>query len=218
MKNLLLTTAAALLLLTACSKEETFEPRQEQMEDTVYVLNQTDRITWEKTSLGLQQTGSNFTYSTDDPFRSVHTSGEFVSTSRNTNTITWSGTEHEGRIHGSAELLLSTPGYSLGLRLATECVMVEGNEAVYGGIVTEVLERSGNPPPFGVNWRFYFKVIDTGEGSSIGYDQISNTQIFAQPRSSSMCNVLLPGNSIWSNEGYEAVLAPGFVKVWGFDR
>ena len=221
MKNSIFLIAIGLILLTGCSKEESFEPTEEQTIDTVYVLKQIDgTITMETISLD-GQTGVDYTYKKDYPKEKGFTNGLYKSTSRDTNVITWSGFTDETGNYGNAELQMSTPSYSLHLMLVTECVRVEGNAAVYGGIITRVVQSSGNAPPFGENWRFYFKVVDNEHGNGldyeqladINYDQISNTRIFASPRSMSLCDIYLPGNRIWSSQGYQEVRKPGFVEV-----
>jgi hypothetical protein len=92
--------------------------------------------------------------------------------------------------------------------METECVTVQGNQAVYGGTITHVRSLTGNAPSIGVGWRFYFKVTDSER-----FDQIANTTIFASPMSPSLCNVYLPNNPMWSSQGNTNVIAPGFVVV-----
>ena len=221
MKNLFLTMTAGLILLTGCSKEEPFEQIEEQTIDTVYILKQIDDTTTMETIPLDRQTGVDYTYIKDKPNETGFTNGLYYSTNRDKYDLTWSGFTDETGNYGNAELQMSTPAYSLHLMLETECVRVDGDAAVYGGIITRVVQSSGNPPPFGVNWRFYFKVVDNDKGngmynhqwSDIKYDQISNTRIFASPRSISLCDLYLPGNRIWSSKGYQEVRKPGFVEV-----
>ena len=221
MKNLFLTMTAGLILLTGCSKEESYEPVEEQTIDTVYVLKQIDGTTTMETIQLDGQTGVDYTYTEDNPNENGFTNGLYRSTSRETTVISWSGFTDETGNYGNAALQMSTPSYSLHFMLETECVRVDGDAAVYGGIITRVVQSSGNPPSFGVNWRFYFKVIDSEQGRDINYDQISNTMFFASPRSMSLCDVYLPGHKIWSSQpyadvlepAYEDVLEPGFVEV-----
>ncbi len=96
--------------------------------------------------------------------------------------------------------------------METECVRIDGDEAVYGGIITEVIERSGNAPRIDVNWRFYFKVIDTESSRSEIYDKISNNRVLASPRSISLCNIPVT-DPFWSTQGYEEVRNRGYVEV-----
>jgi hypothetical protein len=132
-------------------------------------------------------------------------------------TITWSGTQTSNGVSGGAEIIQATPNFSFHFGMETECVTVDGKEAVYGGIITQVRSLSGNAPNIGVGWRFYFKVIDNGTGGVPGgiipYDQISNKTIFASPMSPSLCNAYLPNNQMWSSRGYTDVIEPGFVAV-----
>lgn len=214
MKNLILSLTLGLILLTGCSKEESFEPIEEQTIDSVYVLKQIDgTTTWETMSIEGLQTGSDYIYTTDNGNSNGQTSGLFMPTYRDLLVISWSGFTDETGTYGNAEIQMSTPGYSFHFILQTECITVDGNAAMYGGIVTEVVEQSGNPPPFGINWRFYFEVKDSEQGGRHIYDQISNTRIFASPRSPSLCLAYPAGHRIWSSQGYEDVREPGFVEV-----
>lgn len=214
MKNSILLIALGSLILTSCSKDESFEQTEEQTLDSIYISKQNNGSTnWERTPMNALHTGTDFTYTAYDNNEIGETNGVFVSTSRDANTITWTGFQDETGAYGNAEVLISSPSYTLRLQMITECVTVKGKEAVYGGIITQVTESSGNPPPFNVNWRFYFNVVDSGQNRGVSYDQISHTRIFASPRSQSLCNVYLPGDRIWSSQGYENVHQPGFVEV-----
>ena len=217
MKNLTLLFALGLILLTGCTKDESYEQIEEQTIDSVYVLNQFDGSSaWKTMLIDEMQKPTARTYSTDDG-AIAHTDGYYVPTSRDAMTITWSGTQNENGARGTAELRQSTPSFSLHFVLETECVMVDGNQAVYGGKIIQVRTLTGSTPPIGVGWRFYFKVTDTVEDLRLGkaarYDQISNTTIFASPRSPSLCNVYLPNSHMWSSQGFTQVVSPGFVVV-----
>lgn len=211
MKNIIFLIACGLITLTGCSKDESNELTADQSIDSVYVSNQIDGTTiWETISRDELPGESDGTYSRVNG--NAHTNGYFSLPSRETINITWSGTQNDGRFLGSAELEQSTPRYSFHFIMETECITVDGNEAVYGGIITEVIEITGNPPPIGINWRFYFKVIDGGSGGNTGFDFMSNTRIFASPRSTSLCNIK-PSDPVWSSNGYQQVIQPGFVNV-----
>jgi len=209
MKNLILPIALAAILLTACSKEESVEQFEEQNIDSVYVLNQFNETSyWDTIVLDESQRSSS---NSNDII--AHTEGYYLPASRNEMTITWSGDQTENSARGSAEIIQITPNFSFHFILDTECVMAEGDEAVYGGTITQVRELSGNAPDIGVGWRFYFKVEDSGHAEVGNYDQIANKTIFASPRSISLCGVYLPTNEIWSLQGYSDVVSPGFVEV-----
>jgi hypothetical protein len=211
MKNLILTMTAGLILLTGCSKEESYEQIEEQTIDSVYVLKQIDgTTTWETMAIDIENNPA-YTYF-NHTANNAYTRGLFMPSYRDPLVISWSGFTDETGTYGTAEIQMSRPGYSFHFILQTECVTVDGNAAVFGGIITEVVESSGNPPPFGVNWRFYFKVIDNEQGNSINYDLISNTRVFASPMSPSLCNIP-PSHRFWSSQGYEEVHEPGFVEL-----
>jgi hypothetical protein len=213
MKNLIIPIALGIFLFTSCSKDESFEQTEDQTTHSVYVLKQNNQTTsWETISLENVQENT----SSAIPVQvstSNHTEGQFTSSTRDLFSITWSGTQSNGRTSGSAVIEQTTPSSSFKFIMETECVTVDGDNAVYGGIITEVITRSGDTPQIGINWRFYFKVIDNGRGSSTVFDQISNTRLFTSPRSQSLCNVYLPNDPIWSSQGYENVLQPGYVDV-----
>ena len=208
MKNFTLLFAIGLILLTGCTKDESYEQNEEQTIDTVYVLNQFDgSATWETMLIDEMQKSIAKTYSIENK-ENAHTDGYYLPAARDAMTITWSGSQNGNAVRGNAEIQQSTPNYSFHFVLETECVMVDGNQAVYGGIITQVRVLSGDAPPIGIGWRFYFKVID-----SESFDQIANTTMFASPRSPSLCNVYLPDNRRWSSQGYTNIVAPGFVVV-----
>ena len=198
---------AGLILLTGCSKDDSVEQIEEQTVDHVYVLNQfNETSTWETMVLdeSLERT--------DLPNDNAHTDGYYMPTNRNGMTITWSGTQNQNGTYGRAEFKQITPNFSLHFNLETECVTVYGNEAVYGGRITQVREISGNAPPIGVGWYFYFKVIDNIH-ERVPLDKIANKTIFATPRAPILCNAYSPNNFIWSRLGYSDVVRPGFVVV-----
>lgn len=209
MKNSILLIALGLILLTGCSKDDSIELIEEQTTNSVYVLYQLNEIaSWETIVLDEFQR----TVYIQHPI-TAHTDGYYRPTSRDGMSLTWSGTQHrDGYRKGSAEFKQSTPNFILHFSMETECVTVEGNEAVYGGIITQVKATNGNSPNISAGWRFYFKVIDSGQGSTVTYDQIANITMFASPMSPSLCG-FLPNYHIWSSQGYSDVIDPGYVVV-----
>ncbi len=217
MKNLTLLFALGLILLTGCTKDESYEQIEEQTIDSVYVLNQFEEAaTWETILVDELQNTAARTYSINDG-ENVHTDGYYTPSSRDAMSLTWSGTQTRNGAFGSAEISQSTPDFSFHFVLETECVTVDGNQAVYGGTITQVRALSGNTPPIGIGWRFYFKVTDKVEnrksGNTSRYDRISNTTMFSSPMSPSLCNVYLPNDQMWSYQGDKNVISPGFVVV-----
>lgn len=208
MKKLTLLFALGLILLIGCTKDDSLKQSELQTIDSVYVLNQLDgSSTWETMLIDELQNSAVRTYSKNDG-DNAHTHGYYVPGSRDAMTITWSGTQNINGAYGSASIQQSTPHFSFHLVLETECVMVDGDQAVYGGTITQIKALSGNSPPIGVGWRFYFKVTDYER-----FDQIANCTIFASPMSPSLCNAYLPNNQIWSSQGYTEVMPPGYVVV-----
>lgn len=213
MKNLFLTLTAGLFLLSACSKDESFETIDEQSNDVIYVLDQNqEQGTFTTMAVDNYQGGVNFTKTTGNSDFG-HTSGLFQPMYRDPVVLSWSGNRDDTGTYGNAELLISRTNYNIHILMEAECITVDGDTAMYGAIITEVIELSGDAPPLTANSRFYFRVKDNQQGGSAGFDQISNTLIFASPRSQSLCNVYPPDHRIWSSNGYENVMSPGFVEV-----
>jgi len=213
MKNLFLTTVAALFLLTACSKDESFEPLEKQMNEKVYVLDQNkEQAEIRAMNVNNSQGGINFTKTTDNRNYGF-TSGLYQPLFMDPVILSWSGSQDETGTFGTAELLISRANFTIHVVMEAECITVKGDTAMYGAIITNVIEVSGDAPPLTANWRYYFQVKDNLQGSGIGSDQISNISIFASPRTTSLCNVYPPKHSIWYENGHSDVLNPGFVEV-----
>jgi hypothetical protein len=214
MKNLAILFALGLILLTGCTKDESYQPIEEQTIDSVYVLNQSEGgNSWEAmpTQELIRDSARPNNLTVDAA--SAHTNGYYESSnSIDTTIISWSGSQSNGLTRGSAEIKMTGPDYSFQFVMETECVTLKGNEAVYGGTITEIGAISGKPPYFDLGWRFYFKVVDYQRGAH-QFDKISNMMIFASPMSQSMCGTTGPENHIWSSLGYTEVQRPGFVVV-----
>ena len=214
MKNITLLFALGLILFTSCSKDDSLEQTELQTIDSVYVLNQfNDSATWDSQVLDNSQNGANYSYEDPNITYRAHTKGHYSQPSRDGMTLQWDGTTTIQGFQGRAVFKQATPNFSLHFNMETECITVDGNEAVYGGIITQVIELSGDTPIIGVGWRFYFKVTDNDQGGIVTNDQISNVTLFTSPMSPSLCNVHLPSNSIWSSQGYSEVIDPGYVLV-----
>ena len=212
MKNLILPIALATILLTSCSKDDSTELIEEQNIQSVIVLKQTnDYSYWNSMDLNVSERSSNYSNNI-----TVETNGYYQPISRNGMHIKWTGNQNEIGIQGRAELKQESPNSSFHFKLVTECVTVNGNEAVYGGIITQVLALSGETPNISEGWKFYFKVIDghMGNDQHIPYDKIATTTLFAPPTSPALCDVFLNDNSNISSQEYTVVTQPGFVEVY----
>ena len=224
MKKSILLIGLGLILLTGCSKddsieqinEQAIEQINEQTTDVVYVTRQLDGNTiWETMEIDIDDINP---YSdTTDPRGYGFTTGLYKPLNTYPLLIKWTGTKDENGYSGSAEIRMTTPSYSFHFIMETECVTVIDNVAMYGGLITQVVEKTSNLPidplPFGINWRFYFKVIDNEVSRHSNVDKISSLRIFAPPRSKSLCNVYPPNHRVWDYKGYDDIHEPGFVVV-----
>jgi hypothetical protein len=195
MKKLIILMTFGFLLLTGCSKEETTDQIPEQTTDMVYVLKQSNgTVAWEAMEVNLLKNNSSGDENTNRS-NSAHAHGNYTAYGGST-TITFSGTENNGGTHGSAEFRQVAGPYEVHLIMETASVAVNGNEAIYGGIITEVITDTfptlppppppppcptfpncppPPPPPScspnSVGSYIYFKVFDNGQGSNAPTDQ-----------------------------------------------
>lgn len=213
MKKAVYLVAFALVVLYGCAKEESNVPIEEQSTDLVWVFNNFDGIQeWGTTSINALPSDSDVTYNRGND-NSAHTHGDY---DFGITSFSWSGTQNNGGTHGSgtAEFRFGPPFGSVYLTLATECVTVDGNEAVYGGTFTEV-QNNPFPPggPFEVGNSIYFKVIDNGQGNNAPPDQHEIGGIIL-PAGSSFCGVIPVTDPFWERNGpAQNVEEPGSVKV-----
>ena len=214
MKNLILPIALGLMLLTACSKEESVTPIEPQMLDSVFVIDQNGGFDFEPMNVenSIQEVT---TTDKESGTRFGFSEGLYQPSFRDPVILSWSGSTDSNGNYGVAELEIRKPSYTLHVKMQTACVVVDGNKAVYSGLITEVLEISGNAPVITENWRLYFQVTDNSSIRSIE-NKISNKWIFASPRSVSLCNVYPPSHRIWSTQGQADVVSPGYVDVTSF--
>lgn len=211
MKNSILYLSICALLFTSCSTDEPIEETPLQQEAELYAFNALDPSgSWDSFDANFDPFETQTQAMTDWPGHKF-TQGRFVPPRRDTYALSWVGSHNESNRTGEAELLIETPTYRLHVIMETECVSVYGQTAMYGGLVTQVRDRSGNPPPLDLHWRLYFKVVDGG-GTS-GADQISNLRMMAAPRTMSLCEVYPADHPIWDSQGYESMQQPNFVVV-----
>jgi hypothetical protein len=218
----LLTIAFLAILFSSCEKElannDSNITNLNDVENSIYMIDASGEVQTIQTteeSLVQSTTGSISTRSNEN---SAHTHGDF-SWDAASISVEWSGTENNGGPHGSAtyQQVLNLPfppfNANVQLTLETKCVNVNGNEAVYGGTITDVVD---NPfpggGPFAIGNHLFFKVIDNGQGANAPADQHS-TNIFIFPATSNVC--LSTDSPLWSFFGGTSidVVAPGSVKV-----
>ena len=209
MKKTILLATIGLLLISGCSMEKDDTQTEKQNRDLVYVFNSNgENLVLEESSLDKILSNKSNTKVHTNRGNSAHTHGDYNDGSIS---LSWSGTENNGGMHGSAifELLIEDPFGFVSLTMETECVMVEGNEAIYGGTFTKVLNPAG---PFMVGNIMYFKVIDNGQGNNASPDQHAIGGLIVPP-GGSVCNVLSVTDPFWERFGLLDVAKPGSVKV-----
>jgi hypothetical protein len=206
MKKVILSMSIGLLLLASCSKENADTQIEEQTAALVGVYNFDGKV------MGTLEINEPLSDSNGNTNRgngnSAHTHGSFGPP----NVISaFSGTENNGGAHGSANVRIGPWDFIL----ETECVMVEENEAVYGGTITEI-NGPQTPPGFPeVGDGLYFRVIDNGQGSNADPDQVTLAFLVAFGGSSA-CGILTPNNPVWDLFGNGDVSEPGSIKVNNF--
>jgi len=213
MKKLVLSMSIGLLLLAGCSIEKSDTQIEEITGDIAFVLNSSgESLVLEAVSLDEIQKNNSNAYTTSARGNSAHTHGDY---NDGMISLSWSGTQNNGGTHGSgvAELLIGEPFGFVSLTMETECVIVEGNEAVYGGTFTEVLNNPFPPGgPFDVGNIIYFKVIDNGQGNNASPDQHAIGGLIV-PAGNSNCGALEVTDPFWERFGLLDVAEPGSVKV-----
>ncbi len=223
MKNVTLLMSFGLLLLSSCSTEE-LTPTTSNLEESIPSYFVTSVSTNEGNVLETilfdpQETGLVSAIERGSG-NSAHTHGEY---SMGGDSITFSGTENGGGIHGSAVYKTSNGTSSAHVILETICVWIDPintNEAIYAGVITEVIENTFPPvvfPPPGptleiyqLDDKIYFKVIDNGQGDNALPDEHQGV-VFATINGSTFpsCGVSLP----WYLGTRTDVNAPGLIKV-----
>jgi hypothetical protein len=185
MKNLMLLIPLACLLLTSCSTEEINEPTVEQKSDTAYVFKLSKTNDWEATTTINPRNKSNHTFSSRKNVNSLHAHGYFGAF--NGGQISFSGTQNNGGVHGSAalEVTFGPFGTAHVVIETVSVVSIGDNEVIYGGQITEVVENTVMypPPPPGfpappcdayeLGTYVYFAVKDNGQGNNAPADQYS---------------------------------------------
>ena len=206
----ILVAIVGLLFITGCSKEETIKQQDPQSSNIMYTLEPQAEDALFK-AIKVDQFLGNPTPVTITPTFG-YTAGLYQPNHRDPIMLTWLGDTNNATGYGTAELYISNPAYTMHLLMESECITAQDNKVMYGAIVTEVLELSGNAPSITEMWRLYFQVEDNSHVRS-REDKISNKWIFASPRSQSLCNIYPPNHSIWSSNGTNDVVAPGYVQV-----
>lgn len=165
MKTLLPFIAFAVILLFGCAKEEVSlaaDENQQAEESIIYVFDiEADVMNWRLVSpdelLSMPSIQSNSGNVSTRNNNSVHMHGEVPF-------FEFSATVNDGGTHGGATMYLGPFTFTS----ETDCIISEGNSALYGGLITAI---DGPPGPFQVGWKTFFKVIDNGQGNNAPADQ-----------------------------------------------
>lgn len=205
------------LLIVGCTSENVETQIEQLTEEQVYVFNNNgENSTWETKTLKDFQSAyrnSSVIANRENNGNSVHTHGSFDDFPF---TFNWSGTENNGGTHGSAVITQQIGPSVVTIIMETGCVNVIGNEAVYGGLVTEV-ENNPFPPgagPFAIGNIVFFKVIDNGQGNNAQADQYVKTLV-SSPSALACDDLGHPDSSFWNLPFLQIhdVVEPGSVKV-----
>jgi len=177
MKRFTFLVAIALVFFYGCNKEKTeLTPNDQQVVksgSTGYI------VSFDENGAHVQQTVKiskedlqNYTPSpTASRSNSNHANGHFSyvnDVGDVEGTITFSAVQNNGGIHGQVVVngLVSFHG-------ETNCLMVDGNKAVFGCVITQVSDNAGLDFITPGNY-VYFRVDDNGEGENDPSDQYCN--------------------------------------------
>ena len=185
MKKLILFMSVAVIAFYGCEKSElnpSFEKQEvEKSNVAAFVLNlDGETPTYEAIYLSQDELqGKADLYKGSN---SAHTHGNFHTSSGSS--FTFNGTQNNGGSHGSGEYQSSSPFGDVHVIMETVSVVVDGDEAIYGGVISEVILNTlvvppppGVPPPpppptpFLLGSHVYFKVLDNGQGNNAPADQ-----------------------------------------------
>lgn len=218
MKRFTFLLAFSFVFFYGCNKQETTPTADNQQVEatgiSAYVLNLgSENPQWEPTTLSGAEINSGSSALKQN--NSAHTHGSF--NFFGFILMEWSGTENNGGTHGSAfnELILGPPfNTTIQITMETECVVAEGNRAVYGGTITEVVDNPLPPGLLEVGYHIYFRVTDNGQGNNAPPDTFTSG-FYTTP--TSLCGVISPSSSMWDDDPRELfeidIDDPGSVKV-----
>jgi len=124
-------------------------------------------------------------------------------------TYTFSAVENNGGVHGSANVHGLFPGIS-DFKMTIDCILVEGNRATIGGIITEVTDDAGLSciGCCGADYQFFavgnnvlFAVEDNGEGQNGPRDKVAGNLLIGFPTCALTCDLFPPDSPWWEVYG-----------------
>lgn len=112
--------------------------------------------------------------------------------------VTFSGLENSQGLTGKAHFTRTwgdNGENSFTYHMNAGCLMIDGNDAVYVGLISQV---TGNDPTgFPVGAKVFFKIRDNGKGPGAPMDQY-NTAYIINPSGTIPCEAFAPDAAIWS--------------------
>ena len=103
--------------------------------------------------------------------------------------LSFSAMENNGGVHGQSHF--NGAGNLIKAHFDSDCIVVVGNQAYFGGEITqwEVVEGT-LPEEWGLGWSIYFAVEDNGEGNNSDPDELGDNFFVAPPDDPPACDAV----------------------------
>lgn len=188
-----------MIVLLGCAKEEILPIKQsadiQQVEEvlpSLYSFSLADKeISFEAVSLeSLQAYPASKATMRSNP----HTNGHYTSNNNDTLTLTFSAMQNNGGVHGQSRVT----GVSYDIHMSSECLEVDGNQAVFSGQITQAnLVPPGTENILVVGAYLYWFVEDNGEGNNAPSDRYSERIFYSSEASGPLCYLIPPNSGAW---------------------
>ena len=96
-----------------------------------------------------------------------------------TEMATFNAVKNNGGVNGNTHY--SGANFLIDVHFDSECLLVIGNKAYWGGTITKWDVADPSLTPVGLGWRLYWSAIDNGEGSAASPDEFGDTFIVVPP-------------------------------------
>ncbi len=198
----------ALLVILGCAKQETppsipDHQMEEIISPNVYHFNiDENEINFEAVSLESLKSNSIATVTTRS--NHPHSNGHFSAVD-GAATFSYSVMQNNGGVHGH----INMGGINWDMQLSSECIVVEGNNAVFAGQITDVTlipsaleDQINSIPEFGgvIGTYIYLRVEDHGEGNNAPSDRFNNYYYISPEQFGPLCHLIPPNTSAWLPE------------------